>query len=150
VGATAPDIAGMALDGNPARLADYQGRPVLVNFWATWCPPCRLEMPWLEEAYRQRQAQGLAVLAVNAGERTAPEQVPGLVRDYVTGAGLSFPVLLPTDPDRSQYDYQAFNLPTTFLVDPEGKVHSVIGGAFPNRASLNAQLDAFLGAPAGQ
>lgn len=147
----APDFQMQVLGSEEkVRLHDLEGKPVLVNFWATWCPPCRLEMPWLEEAARQRQAQNLVVLAVNAGERVAAEQVRDLVHTYVTGAGLTFPVLLPSDPDRSQYDYQAFNLPTSFLVDPGGTVRTVVNGAFPNRASLNAQLDAFLAGRPGQ
>jgi thiol-disulfide isomerase/thioredoxin len=145
-GASAPEITGTLLGGQPARLSEYRGKPVLVNFWATWCPPCRLEMPWLEEAYRQRAGQGLVVLAVNAGENVAPDLGLAKVRRYVAGAGLTFPVLMPADADRAQYDYQALNLPTSVLVDPTGKVTAVVDGAFPNRATLNATLDRLLGA----
>lgn len=141
--ASAPDIAGALLDGTPARLSDYGAAPVLVNFWATWCPPCRLEMPWLEEAWQARRAQGLVVLAVNAGERVPPERVLDTVRRYVIGAGLTFPMLLPDHPDADQLRYQAISLPTSYLVR-DGQVREVVAGAFPNRATLNARLDALL------
>ncbi len=140
---SAPDIAGALLDGTPAKLSDHGSAPVLLNFWATWCPPCRLEMPWLEEAWQARREQGLVVLAVNAGERVPPELALETVRRYVTAARLTFPVLIPDSPDAAQLRYQALSLPTTFLIRG-GQVQKVVTGAFPNRATLNAQLDALM------
>ena len=85
---TAPDLALVDLDGRPASLVDWQGQRVLVNFWATWCPPCVEEMPALEAFYRQNRDDGVVVIAVNNAES------PETVRRYVEERGITMPVLL--------------------------------------------------------
>jgi peroxiredoxin len=114
-GAPAPDFTLEDLDGNPVRLADLEGQVVLVNFWATWCGPCRLEMPALQARYDALKAQGFTVLAVNMDE---PREDAAL---FAQDLGLSFPVLL--DPGASVNDlYRVRGYPTTYIVDREGLI----------------------------
>jgi peroxiredoxin len=114
-GAPAPDFTLEDLDGNPVRLADLEGQVVLLNFWATWCGPCRLEMPALQARYDALKAQGFTVLAVNMDE---PRDDAAL---FAQDLGLSFPVLL--DPGASVNDlYRVRGYPTTYIVDREGLI----------------------------
>jgi peroxiredoxin len=108
-------------DGKVVRLDDLRGKVVLLNFWATWCPPCRLEMPSLEALQRQLGPRGLAVLAV------ASRDNPGAVRSFFNEHRLSFPALL--DPDAHAYGvYAVWSLPTTFVIDKQGYlVGKVVG-----------------------
>jgi peroxiredoxin len=102
-------------DGVTYRLADMRGKPVIVNFWATWCPPCRAEMPAMQRAWEQLEAQGVMMVAVNVGESkeeigTFTEQVP-----------VAFPLPMDTDMSVSQ-SWPMKGLPTTFIVDPDGRL----------------------------
>lgn len=141
--ASAPEINGTLLDGTPGSLSTYVGKPLVVNFWATWCPPCRMEMPWLEQAYEANEGRGLVLLGIDAGEKVAPESVLSLVRNFVASAGMTFPILLPADAYQAQVDYQVYGLPSTYFIGRDGKVFDVIRGAFPNQATLDAHLSAY-------
>lgn len=110
------------LTGQRVSLADYRGKVVMLNFWATWCPPCRAEMPGIESVYEQYRERGFTVLAVNIGERT--DQVNNFVSQY----GLTFPVLL----DSSAVIQQQFGIkgyPTSLFLDANGTVYAVHPGA---------------------
>jgi thiol-disulfide isomerase/thioredoxin len=110
----APDFQLEALDGSSISLADLRGRPVLINFWATWCGPCQQEMPLLQQYYQKYKAD-LVVLAVNNDE-PRPD-----VQAFVTNLNLTFPVLL--DPGMKVEDlYQVRAFPTTFFVDKSGTI----------------------------
>jgi peroxiredoxin len=110
----APDFQLVSLSGETVRLSDLRGIPVLVNFWATWCGPCLLEMPAIQSRYDRHQSE-FAVLAVNYDEPI--EQV----RPYVDQLGLTFDVLL--DPaGEVQRLYRVRGYPTTYLVDAEGVI----------------------------
>lgn len=112
VGSPAPDFELENLAGERMRLSDFQGKPVIVNFWATWCAPCRLEMPAIQERF-DREQPDLAVLAVNFDEPAAD------VRSFVDELGLTFPVLL--DPGAEvQRLYRIRGYPTTYFVDRNG------------------------------
>lgn len=115
VGYLAPDFILPSLDGNMTRLSDFRGKKaVFINFWATWCPPCRLEMPTMEEAYRQYRGRGLEILAISID--TGPKDV---IRNFMQEYGLTFPVLL--DPEGEvMYLYRIFSIPASFLMDKEG------------------------------
>jgi thiol-disulfide isomerase/thioredoxin len=116
-GKATPPLARMDLAGKSVDLKDLRGRVVLVNFWATWCEPCREEMPSLARLKEKLKGQGkpFEVLAVNFGESS------GKVADFVRKEGWSVPVLL--DPDKeSAAAWGAKGLPTTFLVDAKGRV----------------------------
>ena len=114
-GGAPPPLALAALDGQPHRLADYRGRVVLVNFWATWCAPCRAEMPSIERLRRSLENEPFAVLAVNVGED------PAAVRAFAERVPMNFPLLLDRDAKVSR-DWGARALPMTFIVGPEGRI----------------------------
>jgi len=114
VGALAPDFELIDLGGESVRISDYLGKPVLVNFWATWCAPCVLEMPNIQKYY-ERHPGAFSVIAVNADE--SRNTVDGFVQDM----GLTFPVVL--DPgSKVQTLYRLLGYPTTYFLDAEGVV----------------------------
>jgi len=117
----APDFTLLDLAGVPVRLSDLRGQVVLVNVWATWCPPCRAEMPMLQVAYEQYRAQGFTVLAVNLRE-----DAPTVAR-YMEQNRLTFPALLDRDGAVSD-SYQARVLPSSFFIDKAGVVRAVYRG----------------------
>jgi len=112
----APDFTLTNLEGTSLRLDDLRGKNVLINFWATWCGPCRQEMPMIEAAY-QAYAPDLVVLAVNIGEE------PWRVKKFVHDLGLSFEVLMDED-NQVQNLYRVRAYPTTYLVDTQGVVRA--------------------------
>ena len=121
-GAT-PALELAATDGSTKRLEDYRGRVVLVNFWATWCEPCREEMPSIERLRRSIDARRFAVVAVNVGEG------PRAAENFAEKMGLGgFTVLLDRDTKASRA-WGARVLPATFIVDPGGKVRFSYYGA---------------------
>lgn len=104
------------LDGNPISLDDFRGRPVIVNFWATWCAPCRIEMPELQEAYETYRDEGLVILALNQDE---PVDV---ARAYFEDEmGLTF-TALQDDNSAIATAFGTIGLPTTFFIDGEGAI----------------------------
>ncbi|PRS47915.1 TlpA family protein disulfide reductase [Bacillus sp. MZGC1] len=117
-GDQAPDFELKTLDGQKASLSDYQGKKVLVNFWATWCKPCRTEMPDLD-AIRSEYDQ-VEVLAVNL---TTTEKSVDHVAAFADELKLSFPILL--DQKGIQARYQVLSYPTTYILDEKGRIVSV-------------------------
>jgi peroxiredoxin len=110
------------LEGNPVSLGDFQGQPVIINFWATWCPPCRIEMPELQTVYETYQDQGLVILALNQDETA------DIAKAYfVDEMGLTFTPLLD-DNSAISTAYGNFGLPTTFFVDGDGTIAVVHRG----------------------
>jgi len=123
VGAIAPDFSLVTLDGESVRLSDFHGKPVILNFWATWCPPCREEMPALEEIWQQYGAGGVVVLGVDQGESTAV--VERFIRENVD---TSFPILMDSNHAVGN-SYFVRSLPTTFFIDRNGFIQEIrIGG----------------------
>ncbi|MGH7775298.1 MAG: redoxin domain-containing protein [Candidatus Binatia bacterium] len=112
---TAPDFTLRDVQGNSVSLRDLRGRVVFLNFWATWCPPCRIEMPSMERLYRRLRDRGLVMLAVDRGETR--KQVATFMKDFQ----LSFPALLDVDGTVSSL-YRVSALPTTYLIDRRGKI----------------------------
>lgn len=131
-GSPAPGFELADLDGEMVRLSDYQGRPVILNFWATWCAPCRLEMPELQRAQAGYGDEGPVVLTIN--QKESAEQVG----EFFDEVGLSLPALLDAEGDVS-VAYGAFFLPTTVIVDPDGIVSAIHRGMISGEA-----LDAYL------
>lgn len=123
VGDVAPDFRLWDLHGKPLRLSDYRGRVVFLNFWATWCGPCRVEMPAMEHLYRDYATRGLEILAVS----TDPQGV-SVTRPFQQALGLTFPILHDSD-YRIGLTYGARTLPMTFLVDRRGVITHRIFGA---------------------
>jgi thiol-disulfide isomerase/thioredoxin len=120
----APDFILKDMDDEPHALQDYRGKVVLINFWATWCPPCRKEMPSLEHLYQKFSDQPFTVLAINQWEDA--DHVFAYMGDL--NVFPSFPILF--DPDSTvSADYGVRGLPTSFIIDPEGKIiYKAVGG----------------------
>jgi peroxiredoxin len=117
----APEFTLTALDGSSVALSELEGQVVLVNVWATWCPPCRAEMPAIQAAYEQHREEGFVVLAVNAGEDSAT------VAEFMHAYNLTFPALL--DPqNRVSAAYAVNVMPSSFFIDRQGYVRSVYRG----------------------
>lgn len=135
VGDTAPDFTLQSLSGKKVSLSDYRGKPVLLNFWATWCEPCRGEMPFLQEVAEDTEwtAQGLVILAVNLGESAAA------VGDFVDRYGLTFTVLLDTT-DKVGMQYNARYIPTTYFIDKDGIIRSAKIGAFSGKSEIDGYI----------
>ncbi len=115
VGKRAPDFTLKDIDGRDVSLSSLRGRVVLINFWATWCPPCRSEMPSLNSLYKEYRGKGLVVLAISTDRRMSD------VKDYVSKNIFEFQILL--DPDmRVSRRYKVFSIPTTFLIERNGVI----------------------------
>ena len=122
VGEKAPDFIAEDLGGNLVRLSDYHGRPVWINFWATWCPPCRAEMPEIDAAYRDAESSGLVLLAVSVGEEGSA------VANYLRQTGSAVPAVLDKD-GLIATQYAVTGFPTHVFVDRDGIVRDIrVGG----------------------
>jgi thiol-disulfide isomerase/thioredoxin len=117
----APALQAQDLNGVSRTLADYRGKVVLLNFWASWCPPCLREMPSLERLRVNMAGRPLAIVALDSAE--TPEDVNA----YLARMKLGFPVLLDPDGSNTQR-WKVFALPTSFLLDAEGRVRYVLTG----------------------
>ncbi len=120
VGQAAPDFATVLSDGRLARLSDFRGRPVWLNFWGSWCPPCRAEMPELQAAYEELHPAGLELLAVSLNEP------PSAAFEYARLNGATF--LVASDPRRlaAGEAYPIANFPTHILIDRDGVVRDIV------------------------
>lgn len=135
VGQPPPEFTLMSLDGGEVSLADYQGQAVLINFWASWCPPCRLEMPDLLDAYEAHKDEGFVILAIDL---TFQDSVPD-VEAFVEEFGLTFPVLLDQDGLVTNDLYRLLGLPMSVFVSREGVVKRIHIGAMSGE-----QIDEFV------
>ena len=129
VGKPAPDFQFQTADGQSTSLSNLRGKPVLLNFWATECPPCVWEMPWLQEVYEEWSAKGLVLLAINIGESSSR------VQEFMQSEGLSLPVVLDEEGDIAQ-KYNIIGIPSTFFVDKEGVIRAMRIGVFRNKKEI--------------
>lgn len=113
VGKEAPDFRVQGLDGEYFRLSDFRGQPVWINFWATWCPPCRAETPDIQAVYEEREADGLVIIALSIGEDAST------VRGYVERTGTTFTMGLDRDTAIAA-QYRIVGIPTHYFVDADG------------------------------
>ncbi|WP_237763235.1 TlpA family protein disulfide reductase [Thiobacillus denitrificans] len=117
----APELKAQDLTGATRTLADYRGKVVLLNFWASWCPPCLREMPSMERLRVKMKGRPLAIVALDSAE--TPEEVNA----FLFKMKLGFPILLDPDGSNTQR-WKVFALPTTFLLDAQGRVRYVLTG----------------------
>jgi peroxiredoxin len=121
-GVQAPDFDLPTLDGGKVKLSDYRGKAVLLNFWATWCPPCKVEMPWFAELQNRYGKDGLVVLGV-----AMDDSDPSKIAAFAHEVGVNYPVLLGTDQVSDDYGNVQY-LPTTFYIDRNGAIVSKMAG----------------------
>lgn len=121
-GKAAPAFTLKTVDGKTVSLADYKGKAVLINFWATWCGPCKVEMPWLIDLQKKYEAQGFTVLGISEDDGS-----PKDVADFASKIGVNYPILIASDAVSRAYggiDY----LPTSYYIGRDGNVVTEIGG----------------------
>ena len=130
-GTPAPEFEIANLDGDIVRLSDYRGQVVMVNIWATWCAPCRYEMPSMERLYQKFSNEGLEILAVSIdsefGSLDYLGRLGGDIREFADSLGLTFPLL--HDPSGGiQQVYQTTGVPETFVVGRDGIIYKKVAG----------------------
>jgi len=134
-GFSAPDFTLDLLGGGQVTLSELRGQVVIINLWASWCPPCRDKMPAIEKVYQDFKGQGLEVLAVNMTAQDREVDVVAFVQEY----GLSFPIPL----DRTgavSVRYQLRGLPSTYFVDRKGVIRSVVVGGPMSEALIRSKI----------
>jgi len=135
-GHPAPEISLVSTTGQAMALSDFQGKPVIINFWATWCAPCRYETPDLQDIHRELGDE-VVIFSVNA---TAQDQ--GDIEGFMDEYGVTFPVLL--DPESAAFDaYNVMGLPTTVFVDKDGIIKEIFTGPV-NKAYMESKLPELL------
>ena len=138
-GFLAPDFELKTPTGESVKLSDLRGQAVLVNLWATWCPPCRAEMQTIETVYNEYEDQGFVVLAVNMTyQDNALDIVP-----FVTEQGLTFPILLDETGDMA-IAYQLNSLPSSYFIGRDGIINEVVIGGPMSEALLRTRVEAIL------
>ncbi|MCK4741186.1 MAG: TlpA family protein disulfide reductase [Anaerolineales bacterium] len=139
VGFLAPDFTLESLSGDQISLSDMRGKVIVLNLWASWCPPCRAEMPALQRVYQENHERGLKVLAVNM---TAQDNIAA-VEDFVQEFNLTFPILLDTSGEVGNA-YLMRALPTTFFIDHDGVIQRVIVGGPMSEVTLQSTVEQLL------
>ena len=142
-GAEAPDFQVLDLSGNAVSLSDYEGRVVLLNVWATWCAPCKHEMPSMQRLYDALEGTDFEILAVSVdarvGEADAFGRPGGDLRAFADEMGLTFSIL--HNPDGSiQRTYQTTGVPETFLIGKDGLIYKKVAGGTEWDAPVNQEL----------
>jgi thiol-disulfide isomerase/thioredoxin len=139
-GFLAPQFTLSDLRGSLVRLGDFKGKVVLLNFWASWCNPCRREIPSLERLYQMRKNKGFEIVAVNA-ERASASQIASFAEKY----RMSFPILLNPQGDVSN-NYWVRAIPTSFLLDKNGVIKwKIVGGREWDDPNVLSRIDQLLG-----
>ena len=121
-GKAAPEFSLESLQGNTIHLSDYRGKAVLLNFWATWCQPCKIEMPWFEEMQKQYGPQGLQVVGIAMDDASKED-----ITKFAKQMGVNYPILLGKEAVGDAYGGVQF-LPSTFFIDRDGKITDRIFG----------------------
>ena len=141
-GQPAPDFALSALDGKTLKLSDFHGKAVLLNFWATWCEPCKVEMPWFVELQTKYGPQGLQVLGV-AMDDASPKEIS----DFAKKMGVNYPIVIGKEAVGDEYGGIPY-LPSTFYISRDGKVMDRVFGLV-SRSEIETNVQKAL-ASAGQ
>jgi peroxiredoxin len=141
-GFQAPEFSLQTSTGEPAALSDLRGQAVLINFWASWCTPCRAEMPAIQEVYEAFRERGLVVLGINATDQDTLDEALG----FTQAMGLTFPILLDVEGGATRlYEIRAF--PTTFFIDRQGIIREVVVGGPMSEALLRIRVEQLLDRP---
>ncbi|WML60508.1 redoxin domain-containing protein [Neobacillus sp. PS2-9] len=123
-GNKAPNFGLKTLDGQEVKLSDMVGKKVILNFWATWCPPCKAEMPHMQEFYEKQKNNQVTILAVNlTTSEKSSDNIGAFVKDY----GLTFPIVLDSEGQVGQ-TYQDVTIPTSYIIDTKGVIRKKIVG----------------------
>ncbi|MBK9166348.1 MAG: TlpA family protein disulfide reductase [Bryobacterales bacterium] len=138
----APEFALKDADGRTVRLSEYKGKVVLLNFWATWCGPCRLEMPWFVDFERTYKNDGFAVVGVSLDEDGW-----SAIKPFITEIGVNYRVLQGDDMAAEQYG-GVESLPTTFIIDREGRIAATHVGLVSKNV-FESEIQSLLGKQAG-
>lgn len=133
IGAAAPPFERLTLTDQNLNLRHLRGKPVIINFWATWCGPCVAEMPALQAVYDRYEAEGLRIIAVNMGESRQT------VQDWVTEMGLTFDIVLDENGAVTRL-YWLRVQPTTFIISPEGIITAIFYGQTTEQAVTDALI----------
>lgn len=137
---TAPDFSLKDAGGKPVRLSDYHGKVVILDFWATWCDPCAMEIPWFIDLERREKDHGFAVLGVSMDDEGWDA-----VKPFASKLGVNYPVLMGNDETAQLYG-GVDALPTTFLIDREGRIAAVHVG-LADRRDFEDGVERLLQAP---
>lgn len=124
VGEAAPNFELPTLDGHKAKLSDYKGKIVILNFWATWCPPCQAEMPHMQNFYEENHQKGIEIVAINL---TSSDRGLDKVKEFVNKHHITFPILLDEE-GTVENIYDTIAIPTTYIIDQEGFITEKITG----------------------
>ena len=141
-GFLAPDFELKTLAGETIKLSNLRGQAVLINLWATWCPPCREEMPVLEKMYNEYKDRGFIVLGLNMTYQDDPRAIMPFVENY----GLTFPILLDETGDAGKA-YQLKSLPTSYFINRTGIINEVVIGGPMVEAVLRTRIEKILKEP---
>ena len=132
----APDFQLLNREGQTISLSGFRGRPVLINFWATWCGPCRFEMPFLQQVYVDWTAKQSSLVMLTINYKEGPDKID----PFMTTLNLSLPVLLDTDGSVAK-KYNIVAIPTTFFIDKDGIIQEKMVGAFSSPQQIESYLD---------
>lgn len=138
-GFLAPDFTLETAEGQTVRLSELRGRPVVVNVWTSWCPPCREEMPALQRVYEAYQERGVVMLGLNSTVQDEREKA----LTFAAEQGLTFSILFDEQGDATRL-YQVRALPTTFFIDAQGKIQEVVAGGPMSEALLRIRVEQLL------
>ncbi len=136
-GNIAPDFELTTLDGERIKLSDFKGKKVILNFWATWCPPCKAEMPHMQNFYEKNKDKGIEIVAVNL---TNVDKGQAAIESFVKEYGLTFQIPLDENGDIGEI-YQTFSIPTSYILDSNGIITNKIIGPMDEETMNNLTKD---------
>jgi peroxiredoxin len=137
-GQPAPDFSLASLDGKTLKLSDFHGKAVLLNFWATWCEPCKIEMPWFVELQKKYEAQGFTVLGVAMDDAS-----PSDIAEFAKKMGVNYPIVIGKETVGDQYGGIPY-LPSTFYIGRDGKVVDRVFGLV-SRSEIESNIQKAMG-----